>query len=157
MEFVEQILGISYSTRKSLKMKKLLKYIFLFATGGSLYYIVELLFRGYSHWSMFILGSICFNYAGIQNEYTSWDYPLWKQLLKVESFVLISEFITGCIVNLWLGWNVWDYSNLTGNILGQTSWQFALLFLPLCLAAIILDDYLRYWIFKEEKPYYKLY
>lgn len=122
-----------------------------------MYYIVELLFRGYSHWSMFILGGMCFYYAGIQNEYVSWNYPLWKQLIKVESFVLISEFITGCIVNLWLGWNVWDYSNLAGNILGQTSWQFALLFLPLCLVAIILDDYLRYWLFKEEKPYYKLY
>lgn len=122
-----------------------------------MYYIVELLFRGYSHWSMFILGGMCFYYAGIQNEYVSWNYPLWKQLIKVEAFVLISEFITGCIVNLWLGWNVWDYSNLAGNILGQTSWQFALLFLPLCLVAIILDDYLRYWLFKEEKPYYKLY
>lgn len=138
-------------------MNKLSKYIFLFMIGGSMYYIVELLFRGYSHWSMFILGGMCFYYAGIQNEYVSWNYPLWKQLIKVESFVLISEFITGCIVNLWLGWNVWDYSNLAGNILGQTSWQFALLFLPLCLVAIILDDYLRYWLFKEEKPYYKLY
>ena len=138
-------------------MNKLSKYIFLFMIGGSMYYIVELLFRGYSHWSMFILGGMCFYYAGIQNEYVSWNYPLWKQLIKVESFVLISEFITGCIVNLWLGWNVWDYSNLAGNILGQTSWQFALLFIPLCLVAIILDDYLRYWLFKEEKPYYKLY
>lgn len=45
-------------------------------------------------------------------------------------------------------------SNLPGNILGQTSWQFALLFLPVCAFGIILDDYLRYWFFNEDEPHY---
>ena len=140
-----------------MRTNDILKYIFLGFIGGILYYIIEVLFRGHSHWSMFLIGGLCYIYADYQNEYTSWDYPFWKQLLKTECFVLISEFITGCIVNLLLDWNVWDYSNLSGNILGQTSWQFALLFLPLCAIAIVLSDYMRYWFFKEEKPYYKLF
>lgn len=139
------------------KIQLLLKHIFLFLIGGGIYYGVEILWRGYSHWTMFGLGGICFVFAGFQNECISWERPFWKQVLGTEIFVLISEFLTGCIVNLWLKWNVWDYSNLPGNILGQTSWQFAILFMPLCIVAIILDDYIRYWIFKEEKPRYKLF
>ena len=136
------------------RLRQIFKYIFLFVIGGGIYFCCEIMFRGYSHWTMFSLGGICFIFAGIQNEVVSWEYPFWRQLAETEIFVLISEFITGCIVNLWLGWNVWDYSNLPGNILGQTSWQFALLFLPLCAIAIFIDDYIRYWIFNEEKPRY---
>ena len=82
-------------------VKLILKYIFLFIIGGFTYYMIEILWRGYSHWSMFILGGICFLFAGIQNEYIEWEYPLWRQILNVDIFVLISEFITGCIVNLY--------------------------------------------------------
>lgn len=131
------------------------KYLFLFAIGGALYYTGEILFRGYSHWSMFLLGGLCFLYAGIQNEFTAWNKPLILQIMQVELFVLIGEFITGCIVNLWLKWNVWDYSNMPANVAGQICLPFALLFLPLCLGAIVLDDFLRYWFFYGEKPHYK--
>lgn len=138
------------------KLKTWLKYLFLAVFGGGLYYFIELTWRGKSHWTMFVLGGIVFVYAGIQNEYTEWDTPFIKQLFHTECFTLLAEFLTGCVVNLWLKWDVWDYSNLPGNLLGQTSWQFALLFLPLCAVAIVLDDYLRYWFFGEEFPKYHL-
>ncbi len=134
-----------------------LKLLILFEVGGLIYYMIEIMWRGYSHWSMFLLGGMCFLFAGGLNECISWDVPLWKQVLIVDAFVLISEFTTGCMVNLWFGWNVWDYSNLPFNILGQSCPQFALLFLPLCLLAIVLDDYLRFWLFDEEKPEYKIF
>ena len=92
-----------------------------------------------------------FIYAGLQNEQVEWDYPFWKQILRVEAFILSAEFITGCIVNLWLGLNVWDYSGLPGNILGQTCPQFALLFLPLSAIAIVVDDFVRWKVLAEEK------
>ena len=40
--------------------KKISKYLFLGCLGGSIYYGLEILFRGFSHWSMFVLGGICF-------------------------------------------------------------------------------------------------
>ena len=40
-------------------VKKLSEYLFLWSLGGILYYTFELLFRGFSHWSMFALGGIC--------------------------------------------------------------------------------------------------
>lgn len=136
-------------------IKIFIKYLILFLLGGYTITGIEILWRGYSHYSMIIFGGICFIYAGLQNEQIEWDYPFWKQVLRVEAFILSAEFITGCIVNLWLGLNIWDYSGLPGNILGQTCPQFALLFLPLSAIAIVVDDFVRWKWFGEEKPRYK--
>ena len=56
------------------------------------------------------------------------------------------RFKCGVIVNIWLGWNIWDYSNTPFNILGQVCLPFALIWFVLAHAAIVLDDYLRYWL-----------
>lgn len=105
---------------------------------------------------MILCGGICFLAIGLINEYLSWDTPLWKQMLTGAALVTILEFITGCIVNLWLHLNVWDYSNIPGNILGQICPPFTLLWFFLSLPALLLDDCLRYRLFHEEKPRYKL-
>lgn len=134
-----------------------IKELFLFLIGGFLYYSIEILWRGFSHWSMFILGGLCFIYAGLQNEYETWDYPFYKQLGKVESFVLCAEFFTGCVVNILLKWDIWDYSSLPLNVLGQVCIPYAILWIPLCSIAIILDDYIRWIFFHEEQPRYKFF
>ena len=133
------------------------KYLVLMATGGLLYVALELIWRGQSHWTMFLLGGICFVALGLINEVLPWDMPMWKQILIGVAIVTALEFITGCIVNLWLGWNIWDYSGLSGNILGQICLQYCLLWLPVSLAGIVLDDWLRYWWWGEERPRYKLF
>ena len=45
---------------------------------------------------------------------------------------------------------------MPGNFLGQICPQFTLAWLALSLVGIVLDDYLRYWLFREEKPHYHL-
>lgn len=137
-------------------MGKHIKYLFLFITGGLLYNLLEMAFRGWSHWTMFILGGICFICLGLINEIIPWEMPLWKQVLVGAGIITTLEFATGCIVNLWLGWQVWDYSQMPGNVLGQVCPQFFVLWVPVSLAGIVLDDYLRHWVFGEEKPHYKL-
>ncbi|WP_294148197.1 hypothetical protein [uncultured Clostridium sp.] len=132
------------------------KYLILFDTGGLLYVILELLWRGWSHWSMFILGGICFIALGLINEVFPWDMPLWKQMLTGACLVTALEFMTGCIVNLWLGWDVWDYSNLPGNILGQICPQFFVVWIFVSLGGIVLDDWLRYRWFGETFSHYRL-
>lgn len=94
---------------------------------------------------------------GIWNEIWSWEVPLWKQMILGGFTTTLLEFITGCIVNLWLGWNVWNYSSLPLNILGQISLPFILIWCGLSLVGIILDDYIRYFIFREERPRYRLF
>ena len=133
------------------------KYIALGITGGLLYVLIETAWRGYSHWTMFALGGLCFLALGLINEVLSWEMPLWQQMLLGACIVTVLEFLTGCIVNLWLGWDVWDYSGMSGNILGQICPQYFILWLPVSLAGIILDDWLRYWWWGEERPRYKLF
>ena len=138
-------------------LRRVAKPLILFGIGGTLYVCIEMLYRGRTHWSMFFLGGLCFLYAGFQNEHTEWDYPLCLQAIKVAVVITMLEFLCGLIVNVWLGWNVWDYSNQPFNVLGQICPLFSFLWLFVGTAAIILDDYLRYWLFGEEKPRYKLF
>ena len=135
---------------------KPLKIPTLFLTGGILYVLLEIIWRSHSHWTMFLLGGLCFVCLGAINEIIPWEMPLWKQVLIGACIVTGLEFITGIIVNLTLHWNVWDYSSMPGNILGQICPQYFILWLPVSLVAIVLDDWLRYWWFHEEKPHYRL-
>ena len=139
------------------KIHILLKYVSLGVIGGIIYYILENIWRGYSHWTMFILGGICFIALGLINEIFSWDTPLISQMVIGGAIITILEFITGCIVNLWLGWNVWDYSNLPLNLLGQICLPFSILWYFISAIGIVIDDYIRYIYFDEERPRYKLF
>lgn len=132
------------------------KHLALAATGGLLYVILELVWRGRSHWTMFMLGGLCFMALGLINEVLPWDMSLWQQVLVGAAIVTVLEFVIGCVVNIRLGWSVWDYSGLPGNILGQICPQYCLLWLPVSLAGIMLDDWLRYWWWDEERPQYNI-
>lgn len=135
-------------------MKNIAKPLVLFIIGGSVYFIMEVIFRGYSHWTMFILGGLCFFYLGLINELIPWEMPLQMQGLIGAGIVTALELVAGCILNLWLGWSIWDYSDMPFNIMGQICLPFSLLWILLSIVAIILDDYLRYWLFGEDKPHY---
>lgn len=135
---------------------RVVKPLILFCVGGLLYILIELLWRGYSHWSMFLLGGLCFFYAGIQNEYTAWEKPLVLQAVQVALFITAAEFAAGCVVNLWLGWHIWDYSDMPLNLLGQICFTYSALWILLGAAAVIFDDYFRYCFFGEEKPRYQI-
>lgn len=135
---------------------KVVRPLTLFGVGGAVYIIMELLWRGYSHWTMFIVGGLCFVLIGLINEYYNYDMPLVKQMLIGACIVTAVEFASGCVVNLWLGWNVWDYSDMLFNILGQICLPYTALWFLLSGVAIILDDYLRYWWFGEEYPHYRI-
>ena len=138
-------------------VKTILKLIILFIIGGTIYVSLELLFRGRSHISMFILGGFCFVLIGGINNYISWEMPLILQMIIGAVVITTLEFITGYIVNIKLGLNVWDYSNQPLNIKGQICLSFSFLWMLISLIAIVLDDYLRYWIFKEKKPKYHIF
>ena len=59
-------------------MKKLSEYLFLWTLGGVIYYSLEMIFRGFSHWSMFLLGGFCLVFFAQQGIWTGWRAPLWE-------------------------------------------------------------------------------
>lgn len=137
-------------------MKQLLKNIILLFVGGLLYISIELLWRGHTHWTMFVLGGICFYYIGLVNEDFTWDMSLIKQMLIGAVAITALELLFGVIVNGVYKLNVWDYSNIPFNFLGQICLPYSILWFFISLPAIVLDDYLRYRLFHEEKPHYRL-
>ena len=136
-------------------MKKLLKYFLLFVFGGCLYGSIELISRGRTHCSMIILGGICFIAIGLIDEVIPWSMKIRYQMLIGCFIITTLELITGYIVNIKLGWNVWDYSDVPFNFKGQICLDFSLIWYLLSLVAIVLDDWMRYWFFHEERPHYK--
>lgn len=132
-----------------------LKYLTLFLIGGITYYFIEIAYRGYSHFSMVIVGGLCFILIGSINELSNKEIPLLLQMLISVLLVDIVELISGIIVNRILLLNVWDYSQLKYNYLGQISLNSSIAWFFLSLFAIYMDDLLRYVIFKEKKPRYK--
>ena len=138
-----------------MKQSKIKKYEFLFFVGATIYVIIENLYRGYSHWTMFLLGGICFIALGLINEVIPWNMPLLLQMFIGGVIITVLELITGCVVNLWLGWNVWDYSELPFNLWGQISLFSSIVWVGLSLVGIVLDDFIRWKWFGEEKPRYK--
>ena len=137
-------------------MRKIIKALFLCLIGGFIYYGVEILWRGYSHWSMAVLGGICFLIIGQLNEVYSWDMALISQMFISALVITLLELITGLIVNKWLQWGVWDYSQVPYNFMGQICLLYTNLWFFLSLPGIILDDFIRYRFLKEEKPHYKI-
>lgn len=131
-----------------------LRPLVLIGIGGLIYAMIELVFRGRTHWTMLIVGGLCFWLIGLVNEVIPWEVVFWKQCLLGSLIVTVVEFFFGCIINLGLGWNVWDYSNLPLNLLGQICLPFSLLWILISAVAVVLDDYLRYWLYGEEKPHY---
>lgn len=132
------------------------KYLFLGWFGGATYVTLEVLWRGYSHWTMLVLAAAIFIVIGLLNEVWSWQTSLTLQVVTGTIVATVLEFVTGCVVNRWLGWAVWDYSNIPGNLLGQICPQYTAIWAILSLVAILLDDYIRWRFFGEEKPHYTL-
>ena len=109
-------------------MKKISKYLFLWGFGGCFYYSFEIIFRGFSHWTMFVLGGICMVFIYIQGKIVCWSDGLLTQILRSIIFITAMEFITGIVVNKWLSWNVWDYSRLPFHLFGQICLPFIIIF-----------------------------
>ena len=134
----------------------MIKHAILFGIGGILYLIIELLWRGSSHWSMFILGGACFLVVGLINEHNRGRIPLLLQMLISSIIITVLEFVTGYIVNIKMGLDVWSYSDLPLNIMGQVCLLYTVLWFFLSLACIIADDWLRHILFGEEKQKYRI-
>ncbi len=126
----------------------------LFLIGGMAYALLEILWRGYTHWTMFLLGGACFIIMGLLNEYKiPWHWCLLRQSIVSACVITVFEFATGCIINIHLGWQVWDYSDLPFNLYGQICLYYFLLWIPLSAAGIIFDDWIRYIVYINVKKW----
>ena len=94
------------------------KYALFFLVGGLGYAAIEIIWRGRTHWSMMIAGGLCFVFFSIVADLFTEKSILFKAGISALCVTAI-ELIFGVIFNIWLGMDVWDYSNVPMNFLGQ--------------------------------------
>lgn len=123
-------------------------YLSLFFLGGSAYIVLELIWRGYTHWTMFLAGGLCFILVDLMKITLSNRSFLFHCILSA-LIILTVEFVFGCIVNIWLSMNVWDYSRLPFNVMGQICLPFFILWFILSAGIIKAHDYIRYLLLGE--------
>jgi len=105
----------------------------LFLMGGSGYVCMELLWRGRSHYSMFLAGGVCFLLLGqLQRRFPGW-HPLIKGTVGAAVITAV-ELTAGLIFNR--GYQVWDYRGMPMQFLGQICLPFTLLWIPISLFAM---------------------
>ena len=104
----------------------------IFAAGAIGYAFFEIAFRGYTHWTMMLTGGACvltIYYLNIELRET----PLLIRAFLSTIIILVFEFFVGLVVNLWFGWEIWDYSGVNFNFFGQICPQFGIAWFMLSL------------------------
>lgn len=109
--------------------------LMLFSIGAVGYGLIEVLWRGYTHWSMLGAGGICFAFFGTLSERLKKVGLLVKGLLG-SAFVTGVELVFGIIFNVILKKNVWDYSKMPMNLGGQICMSYSCLWVLLSLVGI---------------------
>lgn len=137
-------------------IKLIFKYSLLFSYGGMVYMCLELLFRGRTDPTMAFCGGLAFIIIGGLNNFIPWEMSFIKQCLIGGVLVITPlEYIFGILFNQ--DYSIWDYRMLPFNLQGHICLYFTILWCFISIIAILADDYLRYYIFNEEKPRYKLF
>ena len=116
---------------------RFLKKCILFYFGGGVYMTLEFIWRGRSHYSMFLLGGLCFLLMGKLSKLLR-KVSLSLRLLASSAMITTLELTTGLLVNR--NYTVWDYRNVPYNFLGQVCLPFSLLWIPISLLGMLLYD-----------------
>ena len=112
-------------------MKPLGERTLMFLLGYFIYSLIEILARGYTHWTMAVVGGTVLVFLYDVN--LRLQAPLWQRCLLGALFITAMEFTVGVIDNLVLRWGVWDYTTVPLNLLGQICLPYSLMW---CLLAI---------------------
>jgi uncharacterized membrane protein len=139
-------------------MKILIKHIFrlsvLGTTYGLIYMGIELMYRQRTTLSMGILAFIVGILIGLINEIFTWGMSLIFQGFIGMLIATLGELICGLLINQ--DYHIWSYIGLPFNFMGQACLYFSICWFFIALICILLDDWLREVLFKEERKKYKI-
>lgn len=145
------------------KIGKWVLSVLLWVWTGTLYFFIEVAWKTVGgkpeaiSWTMLLLAiflAVPLERCGAE---VPWDMPLILQSAICTVAITAAEFCAGCVLNLWLGLGVWDYSHIPGNVLGQICPQFSAAWFVLSMVAIVMLDWLRYSVEGGDRPHYKLF
>ena len=123
----------------------LTEFFFVYLLGALGYGGIESFWRGSTHWTMLLLGGACFLVIYAVTAFGRFVLPLRWLLCAV--FITVMEFLSGCLLNLCLGWDIWDYGDIPGNLLGQICPFYSACWLLLSIPCSALAHLIRRWLF----------
>lgn len=134
------------SSRKEQKMstyrkKRIIEYVIIFCMGSLMYSLLEVIYRGYTHWTMTLTGGAVFSVLYFVNLKLKTRSLVLRGLIGCV-IITLTEFLVGVTVNLIFKMNVWDYSNIRCNILGQICPVFSLWWFLLSAPAVYIIVFL---------------
>ena len=118
------------------------EYFTVFGFGALIYSLVEVVTRGYTHWTMTITGGVAFLLIYLINVKMKTNSLILRCLVGCLVITAI-EFSVGMLVNRGLHWNVWDYSDEKFNLFGQICPLFSFLWFLICIPGTILSFILK--------------
>ena len=103
---------------------------------------------------MLFVGGLCGLLIGSINQIPKfYNMSVFKQSLIGTGIVLVIEYTAGYILNIKMGLDIWDYSDMFFNINGQICLEFGLIWLLIMPAAIWLEDFIRFKFWNEGAEY----
>ena len=118
-----------------------------FLMGFFIYSMIEIIDRGYTHWTMGLTGGTALMILYLIN--SSSGITLLKSCMIGAVFITVTEFLVGVVVNMVFKWNVWDYSEVPFNVMGQICLPFTVLWFILCIPAYFLCRFIRTFLRRE--------
>ena len=113
--------------------KKIILLSSKFIIGGGAYGVIEILWRGFTHISMIILGGLCF--LGLLR-ISRYRLNLVSKSVAGGGMITIAELFAGIILNIWLSLDVWDYSEQRFQLFGQISLKYFILWCGLSFVVV---------------------
>ena len=132
-----------------------LKSFTLFCIGALGYGIIELLYRGYTHITMGVLGGICMLFISIADSFRKSFFSSLLCALVCGAFITLMEGAMGNFLNVRLGLNIWDYSEAGLNLYGQVSLKFSFVWVLVSFLTMHVNSFIICRLFCEHKNIYK--
>lgn len=124
--------------------------LFFICFGGSVYYGLEVIFRGFSHYSMFLCGGISFYLISRLNRRYSSSLHLITRMILCTFLILFMELLFGLVFNLFLHRQVWDYSSHYYHWKGQICLTYAIVWFFISCPVLYLESFFRRWLFSSD-------
>ena len=118
------------------------EYGIMFLLGCFIYSLLEIAARGYTHWTMTLLGGIV-GMLLYRLHGTAPRHTLLLQALSGAFIITALEMVVGVLDNLVLQWHVWSYREMPWNVYGQICLPFSVLWFLVGIAALGICEVVR--------------
>ncbi|MDO4554720.1 MAG: hypothetical protein Q4B70_06220 [Lachnospiraceae bacterium] len=130
-------------------IEKILTPLFLLSFGGMAYYMIEIVFRGESHYSMMLCGGLAFLSVSLFHRHFENRMMLLSQMILSSLIITGWELLFGLYFNIHLDQDVWDYSNQLIQYRGQISLTFSVLWFFLSFPIFYIEKWIRTHLFSQ--------